>query len=124
MARKGDTWNESEIYRDALTLREVRRVTTAGLYNQTPTYHTNVAFSADGEWLVFASSRDGRSAVFRCHVPTGEITQLIDPLVGVGAEGLGIGGGASAWRRGASGWSSWRARRCARCRSRRWRSGR
>ncbi len=92
MAHKGETWNESEVYRDAWTLRRVRRVTTAGLYNQTPTYHTNVAFSADGEWLVFASSRDGRSAVFRCHVPTGEITQLIDPVVGVGAEGLGIGG--------------------------------
>ncbi len=94
MARKGDTWNESEVYRDALTLREVRRVTTAGLYNQTPTYHTNIGFSADGEWLVFASSRDGKSAVFRCHVPTGDITQLIDPVVGGGAEGLGIGGGS------------------------------
>lgn len=93
MARKGETWNESEVYRDAWTLRQVRRVTMVGLYNQTPTYHTNVAFSADGEWLVFASSRDGKSAVFRCHVPTGEITQLIDPVVGGGEEGLGIDGG-------------------------------
>lgn len=36
MAHKGETWNKSDVYRDALTLREVRRVTTTGVYNQTP----------------------------------------------------------------------------------------
>ncbi len=61
MACKGESWNESEVYRDSWTLRRVRRVTTAGLYNQTPTYHTNVAFSADGEFLVFGSARAGGS---------------------------------------------------------------
>lgn len=94
MARKGEGWNESETYRDPWTLRRVRRVTTAGLYNQTPTYHTNVGFSADGEFLVFGSAREGASAVFRCHVPTGDITQLIDPLPGVGGWGEVARGGS------------------------------
>ncbi len=84
MSAKGETWNESETYRDAWTLRRVRRVTMAGLYNQTPTYHTNVGFTADGEFLIFASAREGRSAVFRCHVPTGDITRLIEPVDGIG----------------------------------------
>ena len=86
-ARKGDTWNESEVYKDSWTLREVRRITTGGLYNQTPTYHTNITFSEDGEFLVFASARQGKSAVYRAHVPTGDITQLIDPVDGVGGYG-------------------------------------
>lgn len=81
-AKKGDTWNESETYKDAWTLREVRRITSRGLYNQTPTYHTNIGFSEDGEFLIFASARAGTSAVFSCHVSTGDITQLIDPVDG------------------------------------------
>ncbi len=87
MARKGETWNESEVYRDAWTLRQVRRVTTTGLYNQTPTYHTNIGFTADGEFLIFGSARAGRSAIFCCHVPTGDITQLIEAVDGVGGYG-------------------------------------
>ncbi len=86
-AKKGETWNESEVYKDAWTLREVRRITSQGLYNQTPTYHTNITFSEDGEFLIFASARAGTSAVFRAHVPTGDITQLIDPVPGVGGYG-------------------------------------
>ncbi len=85
--KKGDTWNESEVYKDPWTLREVRRITTQGLYNQTPTYHTNITFTANGEFLIFASGRGGKSAVYRCHVPTGDITQLIDPVDGVGGYG-------------------------------------
>ena len=85
--KKGDTWNESEVYRDSWTLREMRRITTTGLYNQTPTYHTNITFTEDGQFLVFASARGGQSAVFRCHVPTGDITQLIEPVAGVGGYG-------------------------------------
>jgi hypothetical protein len=87
MARKGETWNESEVYDDAMTLRLVRRITTGGLYNQTPTYHTGIAFSADGEFLVFGTAREGKSAVMRCHVPTGDLTQLTDPVEGSGNYG-------------------------------------
>ena len=37
----GDTWNESEFYSDPRSGRAVRRLTTRGRINQTPTYHTN-----------------------------------------------------------------------------------
>lgn len=93
MAHKGETWNESETYRDARTLRQVRRVTTRGLYNITPTYHTNSAFTADGEYLIFRSARQGKSAVFSCHAPSGDITQLIESVDGVGHRVLGDGSG-------------------------------
>lgn len=93
---KGDTWNESESYRDPWTLRPVRRVTTTGLYNQTPTYHTNTAFSADGQHLIFASARNGGSALFRCDLPSGDITQLTDLIDGVGCrDELHKGGGVA-----------------------------
>jgi hypothetical protein len=87
MAFKGETWNESETYRGAWTLREIRRITTSGLYNETSTYHTNVCLTHDGEFLIFGSARQGKSAIFRAHVPTGDITQLIDPVDGVGVYG-------------------------------------
>jgi hypothetical protein len=67
-----------------LTLRNVRKITQTGLYNQTPTYHTNTAFSADGDFSIFASARNGGSALFRCHLPTGDITQLTELIPGVG----------------------------------------
>ncbi len=87
MSIKGQTWNESEVYSDPITLRKVRRVTTQGQYNNTPTYHTNTAFTADGEFVIFASARHGRSAVYRCHVPTGDITCLGEPVEGLGGRG-------------------------------------
>jgi hypothetical protein len=58
----------------------VRRVTTAGEINQTPTYHTNAGFTADGESLVFVTHRDGLFALCRADVRTGDITCLTDPL--------------------------------------------
>lgn len=124
MARKGETWNESEVYRDSWTLRNVRRVTTKGLYNQTPSYHTNVGFSADGSFLIFGSARDGSSAVFRCHVPTGDITQLIDSVPGSGGyeewhrhgasagDGMGVAGRLCIAPR--SGWAVFMAGRALR----------
>ena len=87
MALKGETWNESETYRDAWTLRTVRRVTTVGLFNQTPNYHTNIGFTSDGLFSIFASCRDGGSAVYRCHVPSGDITQLTDAIPGMSIMG-------------------------------------
>lgn len=129
MSHKGETWNESETYRDAWTLREVRRITQSGLYNQTPTYHTNVCFTADGEHLIFGSAREGKSAIFRAHVPTGDITQLIDAVDGVGSysayhkqggptgaadvgNGMGINGGMCIAPR--SGWAVFLAGRALR----------
>ena len=102
MIKKGDTWNESVEYRDPVTLRAVRRVTAAdnynGIwYNNTPTYHTNSAFTADGEFLVFASAREKRSAIYKCHVPTGEITCLIEPLEGLYSVGMGHLAPRSRW---------------------------
>ena len=46
MTRKGDTWNESNTYRDPVSLRKVRKVTSAGSYNYHPAYHTWTAWTA------------------------------------------------------------------------------
>lgn len=81
---KGKTWNESEVYCDPVTLHRVMRVTRNGLYNQTATYHTGTGWTADSEFLAFASARNGGSALFRVHVPTGDITQLTELYDGVG----------------------------------------
>lgn len=106
MAHKGECWNESETYRDPWTLRPVRRITSTGLYNQTHTYHTNTGFTDDGEYLIFGSARAGGSALFKAHVSTGEITQLIDPVEGTGSYNewnrsagatLGNGLGINGW---------------------------
>ena len=84
MNHKGETWNESEVYCDPVTLRRVRRVTRSGLYNQTPTYHTGTGWTADGETVIFAAARNGGSALCRCDVRTGDITQLTELFAGVG----------------------------------------
>lgn len=108
MIRKGRTWNESEVHTDPWTLRRVRRITRAGAFNQTQTYHTNTAFTADGEFLVFASERDGASAVFRCHVPTGDLTALTEPVPGKRV------GGTSLCVAPRSRWVTYRAGRAVR----------
>ena len=84
MTKKGDSWNESELYLDPVTLHRVRRVTRSGLYNQLAPYHTATGWTGDGQQLVFASARDGGSAICKVHVPTGEITQLTEQFPGVG----------------------------------------
>ncbi len=72
----GHTWNESEYYRDELTGRRVRRLTTQGRINQTPTYHTNSGFTADGSFLAFVSVRDGATWIIRADARTGELMAL------------------------------------------------
>ena len=59
MIEIGATWNESEFYPDPVTGRTVRRLSSTGRINQTPTYHTNSGFSSDGRYLVFVSVREG-----------------------------------------------------------------
>jgi Tol biopolymer transport system component len=85
MHKKGETWNESEAYADAVTLRQVRRMTRNADYNMTPNYHTNTGFSVDGEFLVFVSQWSGGGAILRCHVPTGDLTQVTDRCATIGA---------------------------------------
>ncbi|KPK82989.1 MAG: hypothetical protein AMJ81_08615 [Phycisphaerae bacterium SM23_33] len=72
----GQAWNESQLTRDPLTGRPVRRLTSRGRINQTPTYHTNSGFSADGRYLVFASVRQGATWIIRAEVATGELKAL------------------------------------------------
>jgi len=72
----GDRWNESQCYADPLTGRPVRRLTRAGSINQTPTYHTNSGFTADGRWLVFISVREGATWVLAAEAGTGNLKAL------------------------------------------------
>ena len=72
----GMQWNESYLYCDTLTGHQVRGLTTRGRINQTPTYHTNSGFTADGRFLVFASIREGGTWLIRAEVATGELTAL------------------------------------------------
>jgi len=83
LACKGDSWNESAVAPDLVTGRPVRRLTAAG-YSEKPTYHTNTAFTADGEYLVFVSGRGEQSAVMKAHLASGELTQLTGPVPGLG----------------------------------------
>jgi len=85
MTHKGDTWNESSVHKDACTGREVRRLTTSGLWNEKPTYHINTVFTSDGESIVFARAQEGRTALIKCHVPSGRLTQLTEWVEGVGS---------------------------------------
>ncbi|MHC4563198.1 MAG: hypothetical protein ACYS8X_10555 [Planctomycetota bacterium] len=79
MLTKGNTWNESETHKDALTGRLVRRITTAGDVNQKAPYHTRTTFTEDGEFMIFSTFRDGLHTVCRAHVQTGDITSLVGP---------------------------------------------
>ncbi len=92
MSGKGESWNESHTYKDAWTLREVRRLTNFGATNQTPTYHTNIGFTEDGEYLIFATEREGRAAICKVQVATGDITQLTDWLTERDVEGRIVDG--------------------------------
>ncbi len=89
LRQKGDCWNESEYYLDPITLRRVCRYTKTGLFNTTPTYHTNIAFTANSDYFVFVRGTEAaRTAVFKACISSGEITQLIEPVDGIGHWGL------------------------------------
>lgn len=86
MSRKGEVWNESELVEDPLTLKKKRRITSSGQYNLTPSYHTGDAFTASADCLIFATARQGRSALCKADTESGDITCLIDPVDGIGSE--------------------------------------
>lgn len=85
MKSKSDTWSESSEHKDFRTGRTVRRLTASGLWNEKTTYHTNTGFTADGDTLVFARADEGQTALIKCHVPSGQLTQLTTPVRGVGS---------------------------------------
>ena len=72
----GETWNESASYADPVTGRGVRRLTSRGRINMTPTYHTNSGFTADGRRLLCTSVRDGATWVLSAELPSGDLTAL------------------------------------------------
>jgi hypothetical protein len=76
MLEVGATWNESRTWPDPLTGRTVRSLSTAGRINQTPTYHTNSGFSADGRFIAFVSVREGATWLLRAEVESGELKAL------------------------------------------------
>lgn len=79
---KGETWNESTVRQDEVTGRRIRRLTAAG-YNEKPTYHTNTAFTAAGEHLVFTSARGNQTVLLKADPASGDITQLTEPVPGL-----------------------------------------
>lgn len=83
--RHGEHWDESTAFPDIVTARASRRLTCHGHYNQTPTYHLNAAFTADSRYLVFATAREGVSALMKAEVATGEIT-VVAVTDGIGLE--------------------------------------
>lgn len=72
----GQPTRESVRESDPLTGRTILRLTSRGLINQTPTYHTNSGFTSDGEHLAFASIRDGATWVMRGDIETGDIVPV------------------------------------------------
>lgn len=78
----GDVIQESVELLDQATGRETRQLTTTGLYNQTPTYHYKVAFTADSRYLILAKTLDkdaGGTLLLKADVQTGEMT-VIDAI--------------------------------------------
>jgi hypothetical protein len=93
----GDTINESSSFPDRVTARRTLRLTRSGMYNETPTYHLNSAFSADSRYLVFASAREGGSALLRAELDTGALTVIafttgIGGRLGPGDQGFYVAG--------------------------------
>jgi hypothetical protein len=75
---KGTTFNESTTFRDTATGRITRKLTSKGAFNSTPTYHYNTAFTEDSRYMVFATARNGQSAIVRAELETGELTVLAE----------------------------------------------
>ena len=90
---KGMVWNESSVHLDPLTLRRVRRLTSTGVVNSVPTYHTAQSFTSDGKYMIFYTTRRGKTSLCKVELESGDITCLIDPIDGLGGSGeIGIFG--------------------------------
>lgn len=76
LLEKGAVFNEMTETYDKVSGRLVRRLTVAGEYNHTPTYHFNTAFTQDSRHLVFTMARGGRSAIVSADVESGDIRVL------------------------------------------------
>lgn len=83
--KKGQVWNESSVYIDPVTLRTVRRVTSQGLLNTVPSYYTDQSFTRDGRYVIFITYREGRSALCKADLVSGDIICLTEPIDGLGA---------------------------------------
>ena len=83
--KKGQVWNESIVYDDPITLRRVRRMTSQGYLNTIPSYHTDQAFTQDGRYVIFITYREGKSALCKADLETGDIICLTEPVRGLGA---------------------------------------
>lgn len=83
--QKSQTWNESTIFHDPITLRRVRRVTNQGYLNTVPSYHTDQAFTRDSRYVIFITCREGYSALCKADLLSGDITCLTQPIKGLGA---------------------------------------
>ena len=83
--KKGQMWNESSMYLDPITLRPVRRLTSAGQINTVPSYHTDQAFTRDGKEMIFITFRYGESALCKADLGTGDLICLTEPISGVGS---------------------------------------
>lgn len=76
--------SERSVYRDAVTGREVIRLTTSSA-EDVKIYQTHPSWTADGRWIVFHSDRTGAPQLFAVQEEQGTIVQLTDePGVNVG----------------------------------------
>ena len=85
MMYKGQMWNESSVYQDPVTLRKVRRLTSRGLANSVPAYHTDQSFTRDGKYVLLITYREGHTALLKAELETGNLTCLIEPFCGFGS---------------------------------------
>jgi hypothetical protein len=74
--RPGATWNESRIEIDVPTSRPKRRLTTRGLFNNTPYHHFGTLFTDDSRFVILNTTRPQGSALLKADVRDGRLTVL------------------------------------------------
>lgn len=71
-----DIWNESRLETDTATGRPVRVLTTEPGLHSAPPYHGRGAFDADGRTTILELHREGRCALARCDLESGDLRVL------------------------------------------------